>query len=350
LKAGALAGAGLVLPVGALSVPVGCLMASSSVRSPDVEPFTVPSPVPVVARPVHTHGGADHYEIVQEVARQEILPGLRTEVWGYDGIFPGPAIEARRDRPVVIRQINELPVPVSVHLHGGKTPPESESYPTDLILPRGTQDHRTHAHGGHVSGVDEGSREYRYPNGHRAAALWYHDHRMDFTGPQVYRGHAGMYVLRDEVEDSLPIPRGEREVPLVICDRTFLEDGSFYYPSLDPTLQDEPGVLAHAANGMYGDTILVNGTPWPQLEVSNTMHRLRILNASNARSYDLALDPRRQDGPLPGKRSLRLGRSLHAPPARRWPEALRSEPRRPGLPATQGLPVLDESPGTRRSG
>jgi spore coat protein A, manganese oxidase len=303
-----------------------------------------------VARPVHTHGGADHYEIVQEVARQEILPGLRTEVWGYDGIFPGPAIEARRDRPVVIRQINELPVPVSVHLHGGKTPPESESYPTDLILPRGTQDHRTHAHGGHVSGVDEGSREYRYPNGHRAAALWYHDHRMDFTGPQVYRGHAGMYVLRDEVEDSLPIPRGEREVPLVICDRTFLEDGSFYYPSLDPTLQDEPGVLAHAANGMYGDTILVNGTPWPQLEVSNTMHRLRILNASNARSYDLTLDPRRQDGPLPGKRSLRLGRSLHAPPARRWPEALRSEPRRPGLPATQGLPVLDKSPGTRRSG
>ena len=120
---------------------------------------------------------------------------------------------------------------------------------------------------------------------------------MDFTGPQVYRGLAGLYVLRDGVEDSLPLPKGEKDVPLVICDRTFRDDGSLYYPSLDPTLRGEPGVLAHAANGMFGDTILVNGAPWPRLEVSNTRYRFRILNASNARSYDLALDP-----PPPGGR------------------------------------------------
>jgi len=306
LKMGTMAGVGLALPLGTLSVPVGRLAASSGVRSPDVEPFAVPLPIPPVARPVHTHGGADFYEIIQRTARQEILPGLETEVWGYDGVFPGPTIEARRDRPVVVRHTNELPVPVSVHLHGGKTPPGSDGYPTDLITPKGS----SHAHGGHRhgggrggrapgGGVHRGHKDYRYPNGHRAATLWYHDHRMDFTGPQVYRGLAGLYVLRDDVEEGLPLPKGEKDVPLVIADRTFREDGSFYYPSLDPTLQGEPGVLAHAANGMFGDTVLVNGAPWPQLEVSNTMHRLRILNASNARSYDLALDP-----PPPGGKPL----------------------------------------------
>lgn len=100
-----------------------------------------------------------------------------------------------------------------------------------------------------------------------------------------------MYVLRDDVEDSLPLPKGEKEVPLVICDHTFLEDGSFYYPSLDPSLTETPGTLAHAVNGFFGDTVLVNGAPWPYLEVSDTLYRFRILNASNARVYDLALDP-----------------------------------------------------------
>ena len=91
---------------------------------------------------------------------------------------------------------------------------------------------------------------------------------MDFTGPQVYKGLAGLYLLRDEVEDSLPLPGGEREVPLVICDRTFREDGSLFYPSIDPYLIEEPGTLAPAINGMFGDTILVNGAPWPTIASS----------------------------------------------------------------------------------
>ncbi len=75
LKMGAMAGAGLALPLGALSVPVGRLAASATVRSPDVEPFAVPLPIPPVARPLHTQG-ADHHEMVQKAARQEILPCL----------------------------------------------------------------------------------------------------------------------------------------------------------------------------------------------------------------------------------------------------------------------------------
>jgi spore coat protein A len=292
LKMGLMAGAGLALPLGTLSIPVSRLAASSSVRSPSVTPFEVPLPIPQILKPVRTGAGTDYYEITQRVGRQEILPGLKTEVWGYDGVFPGPTIEARSGRHMVIRQWNELPVPVSTHLHGGKTPPESDGYPTDLILPKG-HGHGSSAHTGHnsVGGHSHFFKDYRYPNDQRAATLWYHDHRMDFTGPQVYKGLAGMYILRDEVEDSLPLPRDEKEVPLVIADRTFNEDGSLYYPSIDPSLMGEPGTLAPAINGMFGDTILVNGAPWPYLEVSNTRYRFRILNASNARFYNLALDP-----------------------------------------------------------
>jgi spore coat protein A, manganese oxidase len=292
LKLGLVGTAGLALPLGTLSIPVSRLAASASVRSPSVEPFEVPLPIPPILKPVRTDAGTDYYEMTQEADSQEILPGLKTEVWGYEGMFPGPTIEARSGRRVEIRQWNELPVPVSTHLHGGMTPPESDGYPTDLILPK-RHGHGSSAHMGHgsVGGHSRYFKDYRYPNEQRAATLWYHDHRMDFTGPQVYKGLAGMYILRDEVEDSLPLPTDEKEVPLVIADRTFNEDGSLYYPSLDPSLMGEPGTLAPAIDGMFGDTILVNGVPWPQLEVSNTRYRFRILNASNARFYDLALDP-----------------------------------------------------------
>ena len=64
---------------------------------------------------------APTYRITQRVGQAEILPGVRTPVLGYDGIFPGPTIEARRGRPVVVRHRNELPVPTVVHLHGGHT-------------------------------------------------------------------------------------------------------------------------------------------------------------------------------------------------------------------------------------
>src|SRR5215211_254256 len=300
LKVGLMGGAGLALPLGAFSIRESRLHAAASVRSPSVEPFEVPLPIPPVLKPVRTSSDTDYYEMVQRVGRQKILLGRTTEVWGYDGIFPGPIIEARTSRNVVVRQWNELPVPVSVHLHGGKTPPESDGYPTDLILPKG-QGHDSSAHGEHGSAGRHTHhfKDYRYPNEQRAATLWYHDHRMDFTGPQVYRGLASLYLNRDEVEDSLPLPGSEKEVPLVITDRTFNEDGSLYYPSIDPSLTEEPGTLAPAINGFFGDTILVNGAPWPYLEVSNTSYRFRILNASNARFYDLVLDP-----PPPGGKSF----------------------------------------------
>jgi spore coat protein A len=246
---------------------------------------------------VHSNAQADYYEITQKVGKAEILPGLETEVWGYEGIFPGPTIETRSGRQVVIRQWNALPVPVSVHLHGGKTPPESDGYPTDLILPKG-HGRGSSAHPGHGSAEEHSHffKDYRYPNEQRAATLWYHDHRMDFTGPQVYRGLAGFHLVRDDEEDALPLPKGDKEIPIMICDRSFAGDGAFLYPSVDPSLKEEPGVTQEYMLGVLGDMILVNGAPWPFMEVSNTKYRFRILNASNARRFELALDPQPREG------------------------------------------------------
>src|SRR5215216_1190143 len=300
LKLGAMAGAGLALPLGVLSAPVSRLAASASVVSPSVEPFAVPLPVPPVLEPRRTGEGTDYYEITQKAAEEEILPGMKTEVWGFDGLFPGPTIEARSGRRVVIRQKNELPVPVSTHLHGGVTVPESDGYPTDLVPP-----------GGH--------KDYVYPNEQRASTHWHHSHLLDFTGPQVWQGLAGFYLVRDEAEDALTLPKGEMDVPVMIADRLFAEDGSFYYPSLDSSLTGEPGVLGAYGDGVLGDSVLVNGAVRPFFEVSNTRYRFRILNASNARQYELALDSGRplvqvgsDGGLLSAPQTLR--RSASVPP------------------------------------
>ena len=293
LKLGLMGTAGLALPLGTLQTARSRASAAEAVVSPKVEPFAVTLPIPPVAMPVRSDADADYYEVIQRATEQEILPGTKTEVWGHNGLFPGPTIEARSGRRVVVRQKNELPVPVSVHLHGGKTPPESDGYPTDLILPPGGDSFPTYVeHSGDPAwSFHRGSKDYVYPNEQRAATLWHHDHRMDFTGPQNYRGLSGFYIIRDEVEDELPLPKGEKDIPLMISDRIFEEDGSFYYPSIDPSLTETPGVLGKHMQGVKGDTILVNGAPWPQFEVSNTKYRFRLLNASNARLYELALDP-----------------------------------------------------------
>ena len=110
-------------------------------------PFQVPLPIPAVLAPVSTSGGADRYEITQREATAEILPGVRTPLWTYEGTFPGPTIESRRGRPVTVTHRNELPVPTVVHLHGGRTPAASDGYPTDLVLPEGWPEAAA-AHGG----------------------------------------------------------------------------------------------------------------------------------------------------------------------------------------------------------
>jgi spore coat protein A, manganese oxidase len=232
--------------------------------SPAVERFRIPLPIPPVATPVRRDATTDYYEITQREAWAEILPGYATRIWGYDGQFPGPTFRARRGRRVVIDQLNALPEAVSVHLHGGVTAPESDGFPTDLIPPGGL-------------------KRYVYDNDRRAATLWYHDHAMNLTDTHIYKGLAGLYLLSDEAEERLPLPHGDQDVPLILQSRAFLADGSLNYDEWSPG--------RHVVT--EGDTILVNGVPWPRLQVSARRYRFRILNASNSSDFELALSSRR---------------------------------------------------------
>ncbi|GAA2794947.1 multicopper oxidase domain-containing protein [Kribbella solani] len=251
------------------------------------EPFQVPLPIPPVKKPIRSDAKADYYQVVQRKASLEILPGLKTEAMGYDGILPGPTFDVRSGRTAIVEQVNELDVSTVVHLHGGHTPAPSDGWPLDLIMPANGQ-HGGHQMGGHMEGGDmtTGRRTYTYPNAQRAATLWYHDHTMDYTAPQVYRGLFGLHIIRDEEEAELPLPKGDREIPLIIADRAFDADGSFLYPAL----KDGPGVEAKYMEGVVADVTLVNGAPWPVHEVDAVRYRFRVLNASNARRYELGFD------------------------------------------------------------
>jgi len=124
-----------------------------------------------------------------------------------------------------------------------------------------------------------GSNNYTnyYGNQQPAALLWYHDHTMQITAANVYAGLAGAYIVRDQHERSLGLPSGEFEIPLIMCDKN---------------LNTTTGQLIYEFNrtftgGMYN---IVNGKVWPYKWVQPTRYRLRILNASNHRTYNLYFD------------------------------------------------------------
>jgi len=260
-------------------------------RAPLPELFRATLPLPPTLKPVRSDADTDYFELTAKESSAAVLPGLRTKLWAYNGVLPGPTFDVRTGRQSVVKLRNALPVPIVNHLHGGRTPAESDGYPSDFIVPVTGFKQSPLCTSDAAARTVVGEKDYTYPNNQRAATLWYHDHRMDFTAPQAYRGLAGFYIIRDEEEDRLPLPRDQKEIPLMICDRSFDADGSFLYPSLDATLLVKPGVQAEYRGGVLGDVILVNGAPWPTLEVANTKYRFRILNASNARRYELALDP-----------------------------------------------------------
>lgn len=226
-------------------------------RRQPIPRFAVPLPIPRVLEPMRTDATTDYYEIVQREERAEILPGRHTVIWGYNGTFPGPTIKARRGRTVSVRHVNQLGTPTVVHLHGGVTAPESDGFPMDHVMPGK-------------------AREYVYPNAQRAATLWYHDHTMDDTGRNIYMGLAGLYLLEDDDERALDLPEGPYDVPLLVQDRLFASDGSFQYKMVNHV-------------GAKSGAMLVNGAPWPRLDVSTRAYRFRIVNGSNATPLRLAL-------------------------------------------------------------
>jgi spore coat protein A len=243
-------------------------------------------PRPGVATPASgTAGGAASYVIPMREVSQQLHRDLPpTRVWGYDGSYPGPTIEASSGQPVSVTWVNDLrdslgvlrtthylPVDlclngpdtegatarVVTHLHGGHVPPGADGFPDSTFLP-----------GAQVT--------YDYPNEQPAATLWYHDHAMGITRLNVMMGLAGFYLLRDATETALGLPSGEFEIPLAIQDRSFNPDGSLQYPAM---------WMDH----FFGDKMLVNGKVWPYLRVKQGKYRFRLLDGCNSRALHLSL-------------------------------------------------------------
>jgi spore coat protein A, manganese oxidase len=277
LKLSALGGGSLLLPLGRL----GLSLADNGLSSPPVPLFQLPLPTPTLARPVGTTvvttpagfvTSADVYELTARVGEAQILPGFKpTRMWGYDGLFPGPLFRARSGRPIVVRHTNGLTsadtgateLGLSTHLHGGNVDGFSDGHPNNENAPGAIKQHT-------------------YFNDQPAATMWYHDHGLDHTGRNVYHGLASFYLLGDAHEDSLNLPSGEFDVPLLIQSMFFNADGSLNFP---------PGDQAATApgEGILGDTVLVNGAAWPFMKVQRRKYRFRFLNGSNAREFLLAL-------------------------------------------------------------
>lgn len=255
------AGAALVCSLDGPSALLSGQRTSAGLRAQATKrlaPFQTDLPIPPVLEPVSTSGGVDRYEITMRAGDQQILEGETTEILGYEGMFPGPTIKAKKGRRVEVTQINDLGEDAVVHLHGAVTPPQFDGHPDDVIPPG-----------------EEFT--YEYPNKQRGATLWYHEHGHGFTAKGVYEGRAAMYLLEDKEERKLDLPRGRYDVPLMIADRNFDVDNQFLYPGTFPI------------DGVLGNSILVNGAVSPRMRVERRLYRLRLLNASNARTYELAL-------------------------------------------------------------
>jgi spore coat protein A len=225
-------------------------------RSP-FDPFRRDLPRIPELLPVERTRTADVYDVSIREGMADVLPGFQTPIYGYEGVYPGPTIRARKGREAVVRQRNTLPFESNVHLHGGSVPAAHDGHPMDVIAPGGSFD-------------------YHYPNDQDAASLWYHDHAHGRTSRTLYYGLLAMYVLEDDLERELELPRGEYDVPIVIADHAFNRDGSFRYAE-------------NVDLGFRGDTNIVNGAVSPRMRVQRRKYRLRFLNASNARSYTLRL-------------------------------------------------------------
>jgi FtsP/CotA-like multicopper oxidase with cupredoxin domain len=120
-----------------------------------------------------------------------------------------------------------------------------------------------------------------FPVDQQAAPLWYHPHPHDNTGRQVYRGVAGLMWIDDDNSDALSLPKtyGVDDIPVVLQDRLFDDDGAFRY--------------ARNLGAVFGNTMLINGTYNPFLQVESRRIRFRLLNGSNARIYYIGFDDNR---------------------------------------------------------
>src|SRR5690625_3491150 len=210
--------------------------------------------IPELLEPTIESDGTKHFHLTMESGTTEFFPGEVTDTWGVNGSYLGPTIRVSRGDQVSFDVENNLGETSTLHWHGMMLPPIMDGGPHQMIEAGVTwSPHWT---------IDQPS-----------ATTWYHPHLHGKTGPHVYRGLAGMFIIDDEDSGKLPSNYGVDDIPLIVQDKLFTSDGELS--------EDDDG-----AYGLLGDEILVNGTHDPFLEVTASQVRFRLLNGSNARAYN----------------------------------------------------------------
>jgi FtsP/CotA-like multicopper oxidase with cupredoxin domain len=194
--------------------------------------------------------------------RGEVLNGDAAVLQALPNSYLGPIIRVRRGQNIRVHFTNEIDSETIVHWHGLHVPAAMDGHPRDVIAPGETY-------------------VYEFQVNNRAGTYWFHPHPHGRTGPQVYAGLAGLFLVSDDEEAALGLPADEADIPLIIQDRTFDSNNQFVYA---------PNGMMDQTMGMLGERILVNGRPDYTLPVATRAYRLRVLNGSNSRIYKLAWD------------------------------------------------------------
>jgi FtsP/CotA-like multicopper oxidase with cupredoxin domain len=203
-----------------------------------------------------TVGLSSAYNLNEAPATVDLGGGHLSNVWAYNGTLPGPSFRGRPGDTAVITLGNQLPQETITHWHGMIVDHENDGHPVYAIPPGGTYN-------------------YSFVVNQRAALNWYHPHPHLVTGEQVALGLAGAFIINDNEEDSLGLPGGAYEVPLIVRDASLDSGGNLKYTP--------------KGGGFLGSIPLVNGTRDPYLNVDTALYRFRVLGGANARIFGLAL-------------------------------------------------------------
>ncbi|MDN6626018.1 MAG: multicopper oxidase domain-containing protein, partial [Pisciglobus halotolerans] len=216
-------------------------------------------PIPPLLEDKNPEEGKAEFNLAVQYGKTEFIEGHETDTLGYNGNYLGPVIKVNQGDEVKINVDNTLDEPTTVHWHGLEVPAEMDGGPRQVV--------DSHSEWNPHFTIDQ-----------PAATLWYHPHLLGKTGEQVYKGLAGLFYIEDEKSKELAIPKehGVNDIPLVVQDKRFTEGGDIPY-ELD---------MRDVMNGFLGDTVLINGAVEPELDIKNEVVRLRVLNGSNARTYD----------------------------------------------------------------
>ena len=202
--------------------------------------------------------------------------GPVAQVWRFDGklisgasdalvtstSYLGPTFRAKRGQRVRVQFQNDLAEPSIVHWHGLQVSEENDGHPRLAVGPGGVY-------------------RYDFTVENRPGTYWYHPHPDQRTGPQVYAGLAGAFVVVDPDDGARGLPTGPRDLSLIIQDRSLGSDGQLVY-------------APNQMMGFLGDRIFVNGRQTPDVTVDGGSYRLRVINGSNARIYKLAFNDNRR--------------------------------------------------------